>query len=151
MAALAGTSQRDSAATISAMSFIRSMATAVSVVVGGVIFQNEMAAASPNLIASLGEELAREFNGGQAAATVNMIATLPEAQQSVVRRAYYDGLRKVWIMVRMDCHFIFSACADILLHPVRCLCRPWHILDFVCSGSLFETRERGGDTRHRPS
>ncbi len=91
VAAQAGASERDNAAVISSMVFVRSMATAVSVVVGGVIFQNEMNAASPALVQVVGSELAAQFDGGHAAANVELISTLPSMQQEAVRRAYFGG------------------------------------------------------------
>ncbi len=112
IAALAGTSERDNAATIAAMGFLRSMATAVSVVVGGVIFQNEMSAAGPRLTAQLGETLAGEFSGGLAMANVELIGALPADQQTVVRQAYFDSLRKVWIMVCGSSLTSYSTCCQ---------------------------------------
>ncbi len=99
IAALAGTSERDAAATIASMSFVRSLATAVSVVVGGVIFQNAMDSAAPSIAAQLGEPLASKFSGGQAASNLDLIGTLPDGQKAIVRQAYFGGVRKVWIMV----------------------------------------------------
>jgi hypothetical protein len=80
IAALARTSERDSSATIASMSFLRSLATSVSVVVGGVIFQNEMNAAVPSLAAQLEEALASQFSGGKAASSFQLIGTLPDNQ-----------------------------------------------------------------------
>ncbi|RYP75135.1 hypothetical protein DL771_002596 [Monosporascus sp. 5C6A] len=98
LAAQAATTVRDTAAVIATMSFVRSIWTAVSIVVSGVIFQNEMSAANPLLIDQLGSELAKQFNGDQASANVERIGTLGPDQQMVVRRAYFDSMRKVWIM-----------------------------------------------------
>ncbi|KAH9988905.1 major facilitator superfamily domain-containing protein [Xylariaceae sp. FL0662B] len=91
-------SERDTAAVVASMSFARSIANAVSIVVGGVIFQNEMTAANPGLVEQIGTELARQFNGDQASAKVNAISQLPGDQQVVVRQAYFYSLRDVWIM-----------------------------------------------------
>lgn len=93
-------SARDTAAVVSSMNFVRSIAIAISIVVGGVIFQNEMTAANPALVTQIGAELGRQFNGDQAAAKVEAINELPGQQQGVVRHAYFDSLRDVWIMVR---------------------------------------------------
>ncbi|KAH8893292.1 hypothetical protein GQ53DRAFT_108458 [Thozetella sp. PMI_491] len=98
ISALANTPERDNAAMIASMTFLRSMATAISVVVGGVIFQNEMTASDTSLVGRLEEELASQFNGAQAAANVDLISTLPADQQDVVRRAYFSSLRSVWVM-----------------------------------------------------
>ncbi len=99
IAALAGTSERDAAATISLMSFLQNLGSVVSIVIGGVTFQNEMDAAGSSLTAALGEPLASQFSGAQAASNLGLIHTLPADQQTIVRRAYFDSMKKVWIMV----------------------------------------------------
>ncbi|KAI0867201.1 major facilitator superfamily domain-containing protein [Hypoxylon argillaceum] len=91
-------SARDTAAVVSSMNFARSIAIAISIVVGGVIFQNEMTAANPTLVTQIGAEFAQQFNGDQAAAKVEAINELPGPQQGVVRQAYFHSLRDVWIM-----------------------------------------------------
>ncbi|KAI1381951.1 major facilitator superfamily domain-containing protein [Hypoxylon crocopeplum] len=102
LAAQAATTVRDTAAVIATMSFLRSLGTAISIVVSGVIFQNEMTAANPALVDQLGPELARQFNGDQASANVELIGTLQPDQQVIVRRVYFESMRAVWIMVRGD-------------------------------------------------
>lgn len=92
-------SDRDTAAVVSSMNFARSIAVAISIVVGGVIFQNKMTAANPGLITQIGAELGQQFNGDQAPAKVEAIDKLPVQQQIVVRQAYFHSLRDVWIMV----------------------------------------------------
>ncbi|KAI1821196.1 major facilitator superfamily domain-containing protein [Xylaria intraflava] len=104
-------SARDTAAVVSSMNFLRSIAIAISIVVGGVIFQNEMTAANPMLATQIGAELARQFNGDQATAKVEAINELPDEQQGVVRQAYYHSLRDVWIMVRA----VYTAFAGLSL------------------------------------
>lgn len=99
IAAQASTTVRDTAAVIATMGFLRSIATAISVVVGGVIFQNKMSGISPVLVDELGPHLASQFDGENAAANVESIATLASYQQIVVRHAYYQAIRTVWIMV----------------------------------------------------
>jgi Na+/melibiose symporter-like transporter len=99
IAALASTSERDAAVTISAMTFLRSLTSAVSIVVGGVIFQNQMTAAGPRLATQIGENNASLFSGTKASSNFELISTLPVDQQVVVREAYFDAMKKVWIMV----------------------------------------------------
>ena len=82
------------------MGFVRSIATAISVVIGGVIIQNEMNKVNPDLVDQLGQRLASQFNGGQASANVELLGTLPGDQQVIVRQAYFGALRTVWVMVR---------------------------------------------------
>jgi len=108
LAAQAATTVRDTAAVIATMGFVRSIANAVSIVVGGVIFQNEMNVANPDLVDQLGQQLASQFNGGQALANVELIETLPRDQQVLVRQAYFRALRTVWIMVRGSSSYPFG-------------------------------------------
>lgn len=99
LAAQAATTVRDTAVVIATMGFLRSLGTAISIVVSGVIFQNEMTAANPILVDQLGPELARLFNGDQASANVELIGTLQPEQQATVRKVYFESMRAVWIMV----------------------------------------------------
>lgn len=99
LAAQAATTVRDTAAVTATMGFGRSIATAVSVVIGGVVFQNEMNEANANLVDRLGRHLASQFNGDQASANLELIKDLPADQQHLVRQNYFKALRTVWIMV----------------------------------------------------
>lgn len=103
LAAQAATSIRDTAAVTATMGFVRSLSTAISVVIGGVVFQNEMNARNEELASQLGSNssLAREFNGNLAASSVEEISTigLNTGQQVLVRKTYFEALRIVWIMV----------------------------------------------------
>ncbi|KAI7781928.1 hypothetical protein LA080_013993 [Diaporthe eres] len=83
----------DTAAVISTMSFLRSISTAIIVVVGGVLFQGQMVANNSGLSAQIGNELAAQFNGEHATANVEFIATLPVDAQDVIRRVYFQSLR----------------------------------------------------------
>ncbi|TDZ35616.1 Efflux pump dotC [Colletotrichum spinosum] len=98
LAAQAATTVRDTAAVVATMGFLRSIATAISVVVGGVVFQTQMKLENPALIDQIGIEMARQFDGDNASAHVEDIGLLPADQQSSVRHAYFKSLRTVWIM-----------------------------------------------------
>jgi len=91
---------KDVAAATTAMSFVRTIATAISVVIGGVLFQNEMKGKKQTLVDGLGPQLARFFDGATASASVDLVKTLPPEQQLVVRRAFFNSLDSMWIMVR---------------------------------------------------
>ncbi|KAI0967572.1 putative MFS transporter [Xylaria arbuscula] len=97
IAAQASTTVRDTAAVIATMGFLRSIATAVSVVVGGVIFQNEMNRTNPTLVNRLGSQLASLFDGANATENVERISGLASDQQVIVRQAYYQSVKVVWI------------------------------------------------------
>lgn len=108
IAAQAATTIHDTAAVTSTMGFFRSIATAISVVIGGVIFQNQMKAAKSQLIDQLGPRLASQFDGSQASANIEIIGTLLENQQVVLRKVYFEALRTVWIMVRGKCFSLLA-------------------------------------------
>jgi hypothetical protein len=99
LAALAAATELDTAAVNATMSFIRSIAIAVAIVIGGVIFQNRMNAANDGLVDQLGAQVARNFSGDRALASVELIGTLPSSHQTAIKQAYFGSLRAVWIMV----------------------------------------------------
>ena len=67
-------------------------------VVGSVVFQNQMAAKQGMLQAALGAEVASAFGGGSAGANVGLIQSLPESEKGEARRAFADSLSTMWIM-----------------------------------------------------
>ncbi|KAI3555060.1 plays a role in the entry into G0 [Colletotrichum abscissum] len=109
LAAQAATTVRDTAAVVATMGFLRSIATAISVVVGGVVFQNQMKAENLYLVEMIGGELAGQFDGENASAHVEGIALLAAEQQVPVRQAYFRALKTVWIM-----YVAFSGLALVL-------------------------------------
>lgn len=67
-------------------------------VVGSVIFNNQIKAKQPQIAASLGPDKAQAFGGGSAGANVGLIQSLPEDQKLVARTAFADSLSTMWIM-----------------------------------------------------
>ena len=103
LAALAAATELDTAVVTATMGFLRSIATSIAIVLGGVIFQNRMNANSSELALSVGPDVARIFCGDHALASVELIKTLPADQQTHVRMAYFRSLQAVWIMVSSTC------------------------------------------------
>lgn len=99
LSAQAEAATKDTAAISATMGFIRSISTVTSIVLGGVVFRNEMDTKNKNLIQQLGVDVASKFTGESATIHVNDIASLPATQQPIVRQAYFESLRIVWIMV----------------------------------------------------
>ncbi|KAK6073171.1 MFS transporter [Seiridium cupressi] len=99
IAAQAATTVRDTAAVVATMSFLRSITTGISVVVGGVMFQNQMNAENADLANTIGQKVSEQFNGGNATANVELISCLAPDQQVMVRHAYFKALGSVWIML----------------------------------------------------
>ncbi|KAF2132901.1 hypothetical protein P153DRAFT_282938 [Dothidotthia symphoricarpi CBS 119687] len=90
--------KRDIATATATFGFMRNLGSSISVVVGSVIFQNEMKSKQPQLIASLGAQTASAFTGGSANANVGIIGTLPTNQKLIVREAYASSLSTMWIL-----------------------------------------------------
>ena len=89
---------RDIATATSTFFFARVLSAAVSVVIGNVVFQNEMVKRRPSLAASIGQATADRLTGGSAAANVRILKDLPPTQQHEARMAYWHSLRTMWIM-----------------------------------------------------
>lgn len=81
------------------LQFTRALSTGISVVIGGVVFQNSMKKKAAYLANVLGTTLANELGGLSAGASANIVDALPESQRSVVRLAYTESLRDMWYMV----------------------------------------------------
>ncbi|CAN9302928.1 unnamed protein product [Alternaria alternata] len=90
--------KRDIATATATFGFTRNLGSAISVVVGGVVFNNEMKSKQPQLATSLGPETAARFGGGSAGANVGLIQSLPDEQKVVARKAFADSLSTMWIL-----------------------------------------------------
>lgn len=90
--------KKDIATATATFGFIRNLATSISVVVGGVVFQNSMQNRLPALQSALGPQVAQALGGGSAGANTAIVASLPPAQKAVATQAYTDSLRTMWIL-----------------------------------------------------
>lgn len=100
IAVQAMSSQADTATATGTLGFVRNIATSLSVVLGGIVFQNGMEARVPSLRdTGLSPALIESFSHGNAAASVEIIDTIKdEAQRRAVKDAYAWSLRNLWIM-----------------------------------------------------
>ncbi|KAI9805414.1 MAG: hypothetical protein M1825_000665 [Sarcosagium campestre] len=89
---------RDIATATSTFGFTRNLSTSISVVIGGVIFQNGMQMQLPALRAALGPDVAGLLSGGSAGANVGVVNALPATQRDIARAAYATSLQKMWIL-----------------------------------------------------
>jgi hypothetical protein len=79
--------------------FVRSLSTSISVVVGGVVFQNTIRDYGDKLSAVFGNaSLAEDFSAANATSSVLIVHTLDSLQQDAVKDAYIAGLREMWKM-----------------------------------------------------
>lgn len=69
----------------------------MSIVFGGVIFQNRMASYSVELNSILPPDIAAALTKGDATASTKLIQSLPDAQKQVVYSAYNNSLQAEWI------------------------------------------------------
>ncbi len=90
---------KDIATGTATFGFTRNLSTSISVVIGGVVFQNQMVKKYPMLLAILGPEIAGRLSGGSAGANVGIVQSLPPAQQAIARQAFFESLKTMWIMV----------------------------------------------------
>jgi len=89
---------RDIGTATSTLGFIRQLATSTSVVIGEVVYQNQMAKKQAGLNAALGPQLAPELSGAKIGANTQLIDTLPPSQKALVRVDFADSLQPMWIM-----------------------------------------------------
>jgi Major Facilitator Superfamily len=94
-------SQDDTATATATFGFVRSLATSLSVVIGGVIFQNSMDLRISSLAAppvSLPSNITDLLSGGLATANVIIVDSIEDPEQKQeVRRAYGWSMRNMWI------------------------------------------------------
>jgi len=89
-------SQEDTATATATYGFIQNLASAFSVVIGGVIFQSQINIRVPEL--NLPSDIIHNFTMGGAAAHVDKIAMIPDAgQQMLIKDAFAWSLRHMWI------------------------------------------------------
>ncbi|KAI1780331.1 MFS general substrate transporter [Hypoxylon cercidicola] len=93
-------SQADTATATATLGFLRNLATSLSIVLGGVVFQNSMTARAPILAASgLNQSELEALSGYQAAANLEITKTIDDAaQRRVVQDAFAWSIRNMFIM-----------------------------------------------------
>jgi DNA repair protein RAD50 len=89
---------RDIGAATSCFSFIRQLGTSISVVVGGVIFNNEMESQYPKLQQELGSDLANRLSGSNAAGSVELVGSLTGEDGRVAKTAFWKSLQTMYIV-----------------------------------------------------
>ena len=92
--------QSETATATATFGFIRNVANAMSIVLGGVVFQNGMDSRIPSLrAAGLNSTLISAFSNGKAAANVELIGLIEDAEQrQAVQDAFAWSMRNMWIL-----------------------------------------------------
>ena len=88
----------DIATATATFGFVRNLSTSISVVIGSVVFQNQMEKRSSYLAAALGPSIASELSGGSAGASLGIVSELPPEQMLIAREVFSQSLRAMWIM-----------------------------------------------------
>ncbi|KAI1411476.1 MFS drug transporter [Hypoxylon sp. FL1857] len=93
-------SQADTASATSTLGFIRNLGTALSIVLGGVVFQNSMNTRHSSLVAAgLSDSVLEALSGDHAAANVEIVQTIQDAaQRRAAVDAYAWSVRNMFIM-----------------------------------------------------
>lgn len=89
---------RDIASATATFGFVRQLSTSISVVIGGVIFQNEMQKQYPMLLERLGPALANQLSGASAGGSVTTVAALQGEVGEVAKGAYWNSLQSMYIL-----------------------------------------------------
>ncbi|KAF4555917.1 Efflux pump dotC-like protein [Elsinoe fawcettii] len=89
---------RDIATATATFGFVRQLSTSISVVIGGVIYQNEMRKRSAQLIDALGPQNGNALSGAGAGANTQLVNNLPEPGKGVAQDAFADSLSTMWIL-----------------------------------------------------
>ncbi|KAJ9271524.1 hypothetical protein DTO212C5_2316 [Paecilomyces variotii] len=87
----------DMAAATATFAFIRQLSTSISVVLGGVVYQNVMGKQSAKLVAALGPEKAAEIANSFSGSDRGLLDTLKPSQKAVVFEAFTFSLSRAWI------------------------------------------------------
>ena len=96
----ANVSQENTATATATLTFVQGLAQAISIVVGGVVFQSSMALRQVVLLdAGVSNELLNTFSGADAQANVAKLHSIQDtAQQHQIQAAYAWSLRNLWIL-----------------------------------------------------
>ncbi|EPE09556.1 major facilitator superfamily transporter [Ophiostoma piceae UAMH 11346] len=89
----------DLASATATFGFIRQMSTSISVVLGGVVFQNRMQQQHASLVAKIGEASAELLTGSTAASNVDRVGALLKGPAlAAAREAYWKSIQTMYIM-----------------------------------------------------
>ena len=93
-------SQANTATATATLGFVRNVATSISIVLGGVVFQNSMDIRQSSLAAAgLSEAILAALSGDRAAANVGIVKSIQDAaQRHMVQDAFAWSLRNMFIM-----------------------------------------------------
>jgi hypothetical protein len=106
---------RDIGTATATFGFTRNLGTSISVVVGQVVFQNQVNKHSAQIRQIVGPQLAPQFEGAQAGANAQAIDRLPTAQRVQVQQILNNALTYVWWMY-FACVFLWTLYRILLIY-----------------------------------
>ena len=89
--------RHDIAVATSTFGFVRQLATSMSVVLGGVVFQNILSKKGPELTRQLGPEVAARLSGASLESSTTFVKNLPPAQKAIADQAITSSLQTMFI------------------------------------------------------
>ena len=89
--------RHDVAVATGTFGFVRQLATSMSVVLGGVVFQNIITKKGPELTRQLGPQVAARLSGERLESSANFIKKLPRAQKLIADPAITSSLHTMFI------------------------------------------------------
>ncbi|EEQ88181.2 MFS drug transporter [Blastomyces dermatitidis ER-3] len=87
----------DIATATSTFGFCRNIASSVSVVISGVIFQNHMKSRLDKLSGQLPPQVIQQLGATSAGASAGIVNSLPEDQKRPILEAYTNALQMMWV------------------------------------------------------
>jgi EmrB/QacA subfamily drug resistance transporter len=76
---------------------VRNLATSLSIVLGGVVFQNELHRRESTLAAALGPQMGRQLAQSSFGTTAAQLRQIPHDQKEVLDQVYTESLSRMWI------------------------------------------------------
>ncbi|KAF1808913.1 hypothetical protein P152DRAFT_461963 [Eremomyces bilateralis CBS 781.70] len=89
---------RNIASATATFQFVRNLATSMSIVVGGVLYQNVMNQYEGKLVSAVGPENAVRLGGANAGANIGVVYSLHPNQRVAAQEIIADSISKLWIM-----------------------------------------------------
>lgn len=92
-------SPKDTATATATLGFVRNLATSLSIIIGGLVFQNGIDSKATILKDSgLSSNLTSLLTGPAAASNVMLISSIPEPERMVVKQAFSESLNNIWVL-----------------------------------------------------
>lgn len=105
---------RDIGTATATIGFVRQLSTAISVVIGEVVYENQFAKKRPQIAAAVGPAAADFLTGGNVGASTSFIDSLPQPGKRIVRAALADSLQPMWIM-----YTCFAALGFVIMFGIK--------------------------------